>query len=100
VLVVEVDHVHAQPLEAGLAGLDDVIRAAVDEVGPAGVLHLAELRRQHDVIAPAGERLADQRLVVAPAVHVRGVDVVDAEVDRLVDERDRFRVVGGAVDSR
>src|SRR6185369_13595535 len=100
VLVVEVDDVHAEPLEAGVARLHDVLRAAVDHVGAARVLHLAELGDEDHAVTPALERLAEQLLVVAPAVHVGRVDVIDAEVDGALDERDRLAVVGGPVHPR
>src|SRR5262249_2646707 len=67
---------------------------------PGGVLRLAELGGDDHALAPALERLAEQRLVVAPAVHVRGVEEVDALVERMVDDADRFVVVGVAVDAR
>ena len=51
VLVVEVDVVDAEPLQAGVAGLADVRRAAVDaaEARVARVPDDAELGRQHDL---------------------------------------------------
>ena len=45
-----------------------------------------ELGGQHDVVAPAAQRLADDLLVLAGAVHVGGVDEVDAGVERAVDD--------------
>ena len=102
VLVVEVDDVDAQALEARLAGLHHVVRACRRRPAcrrrsftwPNLVATIA-LR------APAAlERLAEQRLVVAPAVHVGRVEEVDALVERVVDHADRLVVVGVAVDAR
>jgi len=97
VLVVEVDRVHAEAPQARVACLQDVLRLAVDAGGAVGLAQVAELGREHDLVAAPPERLAEQLLVVAPAVHVRGVEEVHAEVDRPVDDRDRLRVVALAV---
>ena len=54
------------------------------------VAHRAvDLRREHDVVAPAaGERLADDLLRLAARVDVGGVDEVDAGVERAMDDPD------------
>ena len=97
-LVIEIDHVDAEPLEARLAGGLHVGRAAVDAVGAARLLRLAELGRQHDLGAPAaGQRLAEQGLVVAPAIHVGAVEEVDAAIERVMDDADRLGIVALAV---
>jgi hypothetical protein len=57
----------------------------------------AELGGQLDLVATVGDAAADQDLVVAGPVEVRGVDERDAKVERAVDGRDRFIPVGGAV---
>src|SRR5258706_946780 len=100
VLVVEVDDVDAQALQARLASLHHVIGLAVHALLALGVLGLAELGADDHALAAALERFAEQRLVVAPAVHVGGVEEVDALVERVVDDADRFLVVGVAVDAR
>ena len=41
---------------------------------------------EHDVVAPPGDGLADHLLRLAGAVHVGGVDEVDAAVERGVDD--------------
>ena len=56
----------------------------------------AELGGQHDVVAAALERLADDLLRLAGRVDVGGVDEVDAGVQRAVDDADRVVVVGVA----
>ena len=53
VLIVEVDHVDAEALEARLAGRLHVLGAPVDRIRAALAAHLAELGRQHDAVAPA-----------------------------------------------
>ena len=63
---------------------------------------VAELRREHDLVAAALDRLADERLVLAGlrAVDVGGVEEGDAELERPVDRRDRLGLVRLAVPGR
>ena len=102
VLVVEVDVVEPEPLQAGVAGLADVRRTAVDaaEALVARVPDVAELGGQHDLLAPVGDGPADQHLVGERPVHVGGVEQRDAEVERAVDGGDGLALVGGAVELR
>ena len=59
------------------------------------VAHRAvHLRREHDVVAAALQRLADDLLRLAARVDVGGVDEVDPGVERAVDDPDRLVVVG------
>src|SRR5947207_11735366 len=53
VLVVEIDRVDPQPLQASLARLLHVFGAAVDAVGAAGLPGLAEFGGDDDVVRPA-----------------------------------------------
>jgi hypothetical protein len=100
VLVIEIDDLQAKTLQARLAGLHDVLGTAVDSLLAVGALGLAELGCDDDLVAPALERAPEQLLVVPPAIHVGRVEVVDAAVERVVDDRDRLVVVGVAVDAR
>ena len=100
VLVVEVDVVGAQPLERALERLPDVLRRAV-EAAPGGAVGLrldAELGGDDDLVAAAGERAAEQLLVVVRAVQLGGVEEGDAELDRPVQRGDRLVGVGLAVE--
>lgn len=56
----------------------------------------ADLGGQHDVVAAAIERLADDLLGLAGGVDVGGVDEVDAGVEGGVDDADGVVVVGVA----
>src|SRR6516165_7361723 len=98
VLVIEIDGLDTEPLQARLASLRYIGGAAVDAVGAAGAPRLAELAGDHDSVAPALDRPAEQLLVLPPAIHVRAVEMVDAEIDRPVDQGDSCRVVARPVD--
>jgi hypothetical protein len=95
VLVVEVDVVGAEAPQGGLASLAHVLGATADAAGPgvAGIDHDPELGRQHHLVAPPADRRADQLLVRVGAVDVRGVEEVDAQLQRPVDGRGGFVVV-------
>src|SRR5207245_1752289 len=64
-----------------------------------GVRPVAELGCEHHLSSPALDRPPDELLVVAPTVHVGGVEEVGAEVECPVDDPDRHRVVALAVDA-
>src|SRR5439155_799857 len=56
VLVVQVDVIHAEARERGVACLAHVLRAAVHaDKGPVRLADVAELGGQHDAIAPVGD---------------------------------------------
>ncbi len=79
-----------------------VFRAPV-EAAPRRVVRVArdpELRRQQHLVATLGDRAADEHLVRVRPVHVGGVEHRHAEIERVVDGRDRLGVVGGAVELR
>ena len=98
-LVIEVDDLDPEPLQARLAGRPHVIRPPA-HAPEAAVLaaDVAELGGEEHPVAAVGDGPADQLLVAADAVHVGGVEEVDAALDRLVDRRDRFGFVAGAVE--
>src|SRR5437867_669370 len=101
VLVVEVDRLDAEALQAPVACGAHVLRPPVDGAHPRVVAaHDAELGGDDDLVAPAADPAPDELLVGVGAVHVGGVEEVDAEVERAVDGRDRFAVVVRAVELR
>lgn len=99
VLVVEVDDVDPEAAEAGLARLPHVLRTAVyAEEGAVGGPLVAELRGDHDFVAAVSQRPAQQLLVVADAVHVGGVEEVDAHVQGPMDHLGGAGVLRRAVE--
>src|SRR5690606_11994165 len=67
-----------------------VVQRLLDVVGSRALLALcdlaAELRRQHDLVAPALEHPPEERLAVGGAVGVSGVEEVDTSIQRRVDD--------------
>ena len=100
VLVVEIDDVDPEPLQARVARLKDVRGAAVDAIGPARLPGLAEFAGDQHLIAAALQCPAEKLFVLTPAIHVGAVEMVDAEFNRTVDQRDPGRVVALAVNPR
>ena len=99
-LVVEVDGVDAEALQAGLAAGAHVVGLAADAAPErvVRVAHDAELGGDDDPVAPALDRLADEDLVGVRAVDVGRVEERDPEIERAVDRRDAFGFVGRAVE--
>ena len=89
VQLVQVDPVGLQAAQRRLDGQPDVAsRSASAPVGPVRAAHVhAELGREHDPVALAGERLAHQglRQPAFRAVDVSGVEEGHAGIDRRAD---------------
>ena len=99
VLVVDVDVVGADPLERCVAGRQHVLAVPADaKPFPLFVADVAELGREHDLVAPALDRPADESLVGERAVDVGRVEEVDAELERALDRRDRLGLVRRSVE--
>jgi hypothetical protein len=99
VLVVEVDVVDAQPLERRLARLADVVgvAAAAHELAVLAA-NVAELRRELDLVAPAGNGSGHELLVRERPVHVGRVEERDAEVQRALDRVQSLLLVARSVE--
>lgn len=98
-LVIEVYDVDTEPLQARLARLHHIFGAPIDTVGATRLLRLAELARQHDFVAPSLQCATEKALIVPPAVHVGRVEVIDALIDAVVDQRLGGCVIRCTVDS-
>ena len=97
-LVIEIDHIDAEPLQARLAGGADIVGSPAHPAeASVGAAHVSELGGEEHAFPPVRDRPPDQLLVAADAVHVGGVEEVDALLDRPVNGRDRFRIVARAV---
>ena len=99
-LVVEVDGVDAEALQAGLAAGAHVLGLAADPAPErvVGIADDAELGGDDDAVAPALDRLADEDLVGVRTVDVGRVEERDPEIERAVDRGDAFGLVGRAVE--
>ena len=101
VLVIKVDGIDPEPLQARLAGLPDVLGAAIDPGEAAlSVAHVAELGREEHLAAAAADRLTHQFLVVAPPVNVGSVQEIQAQVEGPLNGLDRLLIVRGPVEFR
>ena len=98
-LVVEIDHIDAEALEARVACLRDILGPPVDAIGLAVAPRLAELGGEHDALAPPLDGSADDILVLAPTVHVGRVQMIDTLVDGITNEVLGCRILRGPVDA-
>jgi hypothetical protein len=96
-LVQEVDAIGLEPSERCHGHLADVLRPAVGAGDSLSFEAKAELAGDHDLVAPAFERAAQQLFVGQGAVHLRGIEEGDAELDGAVDGGYGFSVIGHAV---
>ena len=88
VLIEQVDASVLSRLQRGLGDLPDVLRPAVQaDVRERPAECVAELGRDHDLVAERRQRLADQFLVRERAVGLGGVEEGDAALDRRADQR-------------
>jgi hypothetical protein len=97
---VDVDVVGAEAAQGvGEVALHRLRAGVVAEPRAARVALRAELDADDGAVArAAGERAADEQLVVAHAVEVAGVEERDAGVERRVDGGDALGLVGRAVE--
>src|SRR5687767_12156498 len=97
-LIIEVDDLDAEAAQTRLARLSNVVRPAVDaKKTSVARSHVPEFRCDDRAIASVAERPSHERLVRANTVHVRGVEEIDAELQRPVDDGDGRGVLCGAV---
>jgi len=97
-LIVKVDAIGVEPLQAGLDGMHDIApRRALEPSLP--VHRPGKLGGEHNLVAPSGEGAAEIFLRgAALAIGVRGVEKIDAEVERLVHDRARRFHAGAAAE--
>src|SRR5687768_1769073 len=93
-LIVEIDDLDIEAPEAVFAGLAHII-------GPAAhapetsifAAYIAEFGGEKHFVAAPRSRAADEFLVAPDAVHVGSVEEIYAPIERMVDRRDRFRII-------
>ena len=98
VLVVEIDDLDAQALEARLACAQDVFGPAIGDLA-APPAKVAELGRQNHLGATLLDRLADEFFIMAEAVHVGGVEQRNAAIQGLMDQSYAVLIAARAVDA-
>ena len=93
--LVEVDVIGVEPLEAGFDAVDDVEAREADLVrsgaGPA-----ANLGGEHDIVAPAFNRLSHHHFRLARRVDIGRVDEIDAAVERAMHDGIDRRLIEAA----
>ena len=101
-LVIQIDHCNAEPLQAGLAASAHVFRLAAHaaHVRVGAVAHDAVLRGEKYLFTAIANGLADENFVVAVAIDVGGVQEIDAEFNGAVNRGDGFGVVPRAIKFR
>src|SRR5439155_7294635 len=98
-LEVEGDVASAEPLEAGIAGGEDVQAVAADpEPLAVEAADVPELGRDDDLVAAPLDRPADELLVRERPVHVGRVQEVDPELERAPDRPEPFALIRGPVE--
>jgi hypothetical protein len=98
VLVIKVYVVDPEPLQAGVAGLLDVLGAAI-HADPVALLvaHVAELGGEHDLVTAVANSASDELLVVPSPVNIGGIEEIDPEFQCAVNGLDRLFIVRGAI---
>ena len=96
VLIEQVDAIGAQPFQRRIGDLPDMLRPAVHaKVRDRRAECVAELGRDHDLVAERSEGFAHEFLVPVRAIGLGGVEECDAALDRRSDQPDRILRVGG-----
>jgi hypothetical protein len=103
VLVVEVDHIGAQPLQRRLGDGLDVLGTAVDtghaiRAGAFLQNPEAEFGGDRYLVAHRLQRLSEQDLVLVGAIDFRRVEEIDADLDGTMQGGDRVGFRLAAID--
>jgi len=91
----------AEPLETGVAGRVHVLWCSSDaDEYTIRAAYVAELSGQYDFLAARLQDLSEQALIGAGAVHVGGVEKIDADVERCVEHAEIGGFIGRPVEVR
>src|SRR5436189_3565915 len=93
VLVVEIDHVGAEPLERALDTFSDDLGPAVLSLLAVHVLD-AELGGDHHLFSERLERFTHELFILIRTVDLGGIEERGAALERRADERDHRLLVG------
>src|SRR5258708_26372353 len=96
VLIIQIDHLDAEALQAGLAGSDHVLRPPVGYFAPAAA-EIAELGRHEYLGTAPREGLADNRFILPEPIHIAGVEEPHPTLDSVTNEVYSGPVIAGAV---
>ena len=93
-LIIQVNHVDSEPLEARVARLPDVVGVPVHAAkAPVRAPDVSKFRGDYNPLAPLAHNAADEFLIGANAVHVGRVEEGDTKIDRAVECRDGLDLV-------
>ena len=99
VLIIEIDRVHLEARQRGVARAPHVLGRAIDALErPVGIADVAELRRENDLGTAAPDGSAHERLVRERAVDVGRVEEVDPQLERAMKRRDGFGLFAARVE--
>src|ERR1035437_4144932 len=101
VLIGKVNMRYSKGLEAGFTGplyiLSPPVNTQKFAVGPADV---SEFSGQNDLIAPVANGAPDQLLIFPDTIHVGGVQKIDAQHERTMNNGDGLPLVRTAIEFR
>ena len=101
VLVVKINPLDAQPLQAFVAGLANVFRPAVDgDEAARAVADVSELGGEKDFFPPPANRPAHQLFVPPLAVNVGGIEEIHAELQRAMNHPNGLFIVSRPIEFR
>src|SRR5450432_3066743 len=93
-LVIEIDDVDAQALQACLAGLLHIFWSAIHLAATASSAQVAKFRGEEDLPTSRSQRVGEEQFAGSIAVRVCRVEEIDSEVKRTIERRTCFRVIG------
>src|SRR5580693_8102410 len=94
--LIEIDVVRLESAQARVASTENVVLRFIANAAVLVVMPEADFRRDIIVIARTKflERAPQEFLAPSPAVHIGGIEEINAEFDRAFDRRDRLLVAG------
>src|SRR6266536_4630904 len=99
-LVVKIDVVDPEPLQAGIACLAPVFRSPTDTacLWIIGITEDAEFRGDNKLVTFTANRAPDKLLILERTVNVSGIEKGDAEFNGAMNGSDRFFLIAGSIE--